>query len=1089
MAPKARLKGVAATLKSKRTRNISARPESSSAPPDPNTTARGSRCQNRQGVASEAEVSFLRDRVAYLNGKLAEYKDIVAKLTHEIRAEDGVYKKKYNAKRRQMNRIKKKLEENKIYIDGVGTEEAEEKVVASSLMELANEATEFLAREIEGDAAEGTTMEANAAEQAATWMAMEVDVAEQAAAQAAAEAVANAEAEATEEAAAAEAVAEFAAAPGAVPPSDAAHVPNGEAAIPILDILRGNPFSPLAELGMDAIEEPPQSQPGSDHPLEPMHDGDIPMRGSRRTPAFRDRQKRGLTSPFDRSTPPKRAPLTSLPPLPQPPTAPDAYAQTDRQQVASKQVQTEENRVPQRHEQCQTKGVVISMKSRSRNLPAQNAIPRKWINGKAKKLIGFISDHVVGDSSWTEDGGIGVQHVNAVLGKLFTRHPVVLAGVLQNIGDKHTVLKEMKAEVESAVCDQIQDHLDLIAGPLYSLLNLTEREYQKLINALSWEYDYEQGKHRRIRFKWGSKMPRFMSYIKLREAKRQFMETLGMVREENRAYVDAETVLVRRIRTLVKQGILVLHSGMKLRVQLLGDATGIWKSLKVNGTTVVLKIMYDVPHGAKKEGSGCNSKTNMIPIGFYLGDDCLKDMQQYMPHLPAMLQKLQDEGVTIDDTKLDVEFWLGGDLKFVTAMFGMSGNSSSNPCPLCKASHSKKCRQLHLTKAELQKGKVDARTVAEIQELAHLYLGRNVKCRACSKQITKDITHPQRTTHGRQSWQKKHFMVKEGEGPFLPFIPVSRVLVDILHLELRICPVLWRLTVSNHVDKKKLQAICQWVSDKHKVIISKGTAVQSSTGMTNKIGSNSWPGRTCAKIMQIYPEVMAKVHVSNGQNKKVCIKCWEYFVVLMHTLKQGCNDSDPEAVTKHADAVGALAEKLIQACIDAGLGMDRVTVYMHIAQAHLGEQIKLIGSMSKGSSQGAEFLHQDTQDLSRRHTNKSRMHTCGTTLQKSLCKQEASQKPDFGHRKGKGQESLPGGHLSKADREVRHQKYEKILEKRGQKMFEKEEEAEDSEDSESSTSSSSSSFSSSTIVDTSEVDTNGSDTEEEEEEEENESDD
>ena len=118
--------------------------------------------------------------MAYLNDKLAEYKDIVAKLSHEILAEDGVYRKKYNAKRRELNRVKKKLGKKNIYIDGVGTEEeAEEKAVASSLMVLANEATEFLAREIEGvEAAEGTTMEADAEEQAAAWIAMEADVAE-----------------------------------------------------------------------------------------------------------------------------------------------------------------------------------------------------------------------------------------------------------------------------------------------------------------------------------------------------------------------------------------------------------------------------------------------------------------------------------------------------------------------------------------------------------------------------------------------------------------------------------------------------------------------------------------------------------------------------------------------------------------------------------------------------------------------------------------------------------------------------------------------------------------------------------------------
>jgi hypothetical protein len=126
------------------------------------------------------------------------------------------------------------------------------------------------------------------------------------------------------------------------------------------------------------------------------------------------------------------------------------------------------------------------------------------------------------------------------------------------------------------------------------------------------------------------------------------MTFVGLVRGENQAYVDAAIVLVRRIRVLVKQGILVLTHGMKLRLQILGDATGIWPSLKVDCTIIILKIMYRAPHGAKTEGAGVNSTANMLPIGFYLGDDCLKELKEFMPHLPAMLKKIQDGGLDID---------------------------------------------------------------------------------------------------------------------------------------------------------------------------------------------------------------------------------------------------------------------------------------------------------------------------------------------------------------------------------------------------------------------------------------------------------
>ena len=284
MAPGKKLKGAANTSKTSKPRNRSTQTDppadatssQHAAPRDP-SNARDSRRQNRQGAAAEAEVSFLRDRVVYLNGKLAEYKDLVAKLTHEILAEDGVYRKKYNAKRRQLQRVKKRLEEKHIYIEEVGTEEEEDnKEVASDLMVLANEATEFLAREIEEEAAEGIDVEAVVEEQAAAWIAMEADVAAQAR-QAATEAAA----------AAAKAVAAAGAAldPPVPPPAAAAHD-----SPTIYDVLRGNPFSPLAELETDDIEapKPHQSQLSPSHPLEPddLEVLDVVIPGSRRALAF-----------------------------------------------------------------------------------------------------------------------------------------------------------------------------------------------------------------------------------------------------------------------------------------------------------------------------------------------------------------------------------------------------------------------------------------------------------------------------------------------------------------------------------------------------------------------------------------------------------------------------------------------------------------------------------------------------------------------------------------------------------------------------------------------------------------------------------
>jgi len=91
---------------------------------------------------------------------------------------------------------------------------------------------------------------------------------------------------------------------------------------------------------------------------------------------------------------------------------------------------------------------------------------------------------------------------------------------------------------------------------------------------------------------------------------------------------------------------------------------------------------------------------------------------------------------------------------------------------------------------------------------------------------------------------------------------------------------------------------------------------------------------------------------------------------------------------------------LLKTFLEAGLAMDRVTIYMHIAIAHLPEQIRRVCSLSKGSSQGAERMHQDMHDLTKNHTNKQADNVCGTALEKVNSKLDAMRNKKIEKRRG-----------------------------------------------------------------------------------------
>ena len=81
------------------------------------------------------------------------------------------------------------------------------------------------------------------------------------------------------------------------------------------------------------------------------------------------------------------------------------------------------------------------------------------------------------------------------------------------------------AEIDTVAA--IKEHMDEIAVPLYSLLNLTERRYQDLITYWSNVWD-EQGERKPFFLPSGTKIPSWMSKNKLLRAQKEFLEGLGL---------------------------------------------------------------------------------------------------------------------------------------------------------------------------------------------------------------------------------------------------------------------------------------------------------------------------------------------------------------------------------------------------------------------------------------------------------------------------------------------------------------------------------------------------------------------------------
>ena len=80
----------------------------------------------------------------------------------------------------------------------------------------------------------------------------------------------------------------------------------------------------------------------------------------------------------------------------------------------------------------------------------------------------------------------------------------------------------------------------------------------------------------------------------------------------------------------------------------------------------------------------------------------------------------------------------------------------------------------------------------------------------------------------RRAEQRTHFGDIPGRTPFINF-PLDDYIIDILHLVLRVVPLLFRHTVQANVNDKTLEKVAEWLYNKCDIIISGKVALQTDT--------------------------------------------------------------------------------------------------------------------------------------------------------------------------------------------------------------------------------------------------------------------
>jgi len=202
---------------------------------------------------------------------------------------------------------------------------------------------------------------------------------------------------------------------------------------------------------------------------------------------------------------------------------------------------------------------------------------------------------VTTENAEARDGDeLSLFHLGEILAALTKKHEGLLGFFLKSVEEQRGVnaFKQRMKEVEEDTVASMQKQLSSVAVLLLSHLGVSHDGYQKLVNATSWSSgDDDDQRVIRVMCRLGTPMCRWPPLRKVLEEIEATSVKLGLVNMgKGAARMDCKNVLIDQLQALARAGLITIVEGDTIWVQILGDATGIWRSLKMNGTTIVLKV-------------------------------------------------------------------------------------------------------------------------------------------------------------------------------------------------------------------------------------------------------------------------------------------------------------------------------------------------------------------------------------------------------------------------------------------------------------------------------------------------------------------
>ena len=367
-----------------------------------------------------------------------------------------------------------------------------------------------------------------------------------------------------------------------------------------------------------------------------------------------------------------------------------------------------------------------------------------------------------------------------------------------------------------------------------------------------------------------------------------------------------------------------------VRVKLTGDGTNIEKRLHVVNFGFTLLDEGDKAYSAAGEDKKLSTCIRALLFTlFSIGNHCLvvlkesEDYDSMMAGLSDLRKEVESlKSITVNELTFTIEYFLGGDWKFLAMATGLDSASSTFACIWCKCPADQRANTTKKWSAiDTECG---ARTIEENKTLSS-------------------------STRSSKKFNVSNF-------PLFPTIPLTNVVVDNLHMFLRVSDVLIDLLI---VELRRLDCVdkvTRFSSLEKLAYLQRLERVVREIGIS---GFSFWIGRESKKLKwrtftgpekltlfkklnmpQVFPEIENVDEIQDLWQELLAVNC--------------CLSVRPENLSPtHAADFEKKARAFVKTFTDI-YPSKHVTPYMHAMMNHVSEFMALHGSILPFTQQGME---------------------------------------------------------------------------------------------------------------------------------------